>query len=370
MLIKIKLFFHLVFTSKRKGFLYFLYVFLLSLFFAFSYILPYIPTNESLTHFKQMDENTVLAEVEAPSTDAKDFDSIMSLGNKHFEAIRQNFRFNNSIKSFRTYLHISIDSTHSYESYYMDLCENINNFGDYGIVNRKLNEVYSFNSSKGNHLRLDSKYFLNTAREDLEPMDNFFISRPYSIVFSDPSLIKTLYPDLTSTSLSFIYRITLNRKLTFNDGRSLELSLKDNPSFLSGDLLSCFEPYRRAYSTYDAYDLLSKNLEVLILFLIILTSVSLILSQYINLRSNKTDLLCLYAFGLTDFKFYSFNALSTFIHSLIGYLAFLIIYKIVDTFFINYLGYSIFLVLPIVLPLILLLISSLISFSVRIKQKL
>ena len=344
-MIKLRFYLKTIFKTNIKAkFNYFVLIFLMSSLFAFSYALEDIEVKNAELVYSYFPEDSFLvsveSDIESNLEDEKEFNNVISRSQDYF-LIRDMDLFKNDIKDYEIGFYFQVES--GLDVYYLD--ENFNFYSIYEHASTFENYdgiIYFYNASTQYNFRdcWDYKY----DRNDLHYFDGD------TIIIRNYEQRKILADSLTvSSPIGYIYHVNLDRDFTINDSFFLEnMSEKVlNEYDLPGIFTNVFEPYRELspnaaspYNTftpipYDVYILFNNVLIGMIIFCMVIFSVSLILSSFLNLKKNSERDKVLNTLGYSYSMMAAFEGVGGFFTGIISSTIFLIVYSLV-TFILSF----------------------------------
>lgn len=331
-------------TNIKTKFNYFVLIFLMSSLFAFSYGLEDVEIKNAELVYSYFPEDSFLvsveSDVESNLGDEKEFNNVISQSEDYF-LIRDMDLFKNDIKNYEIGFYFQVKP--DLDVYYLE--ENFNFYSIYEHASTFENYdgiIYFYNARTQYNFRdcWDYKY----DRDDLHYFDGD------TIIIRNYEQRKILANSLTvSSPIGYIYHVNLDRDFTINDSFFLEnMSEKVlNEYDLPGIFTNVFDPYRElstnavpSYNTftpipYDVYILFNNVLIGMIIFCMVIFSVSLILSSFLNLKKNSERDKVLNTLGYSYLMMAAFEGVGGLFTGIISSTIFLIVYSLV-TFILSF----------------------------------
>ena len=331
-------------TNIKAKFNYFVLIFLMSSLFAFSYALEDVEVKNAELVYSYFPEDSFIvsveSDVESNLENEKEFNNVISRSEDYF-LIRDMDLFKNDIKNYEIGFYFQEESG-------LEVCYLEENFNFYSIYEH----ASTFDNYDGMiyFYRAIEKYnFRDCWNYKYDGDDLYYFDRD-TIIIRNYEQRKNLANYLTVNSpIGYIYHVNLDRDFTVNDSFFLEnMSEKVlNEYDLPGIFTNVFDPYRElstnaapSYNTftpipYDVYILFNNVLIGMIIFCMVIFSVSLILSSFLNLKKNSERDKVLNTLGYSYSMMAAFEGVGGLFTGIISSTIFLIVYSLV-TFILSF----------------------------------
>ena len=338
-MIKLRFYLKTIFKTNIKAkFNYFVLVFLISTLFALSYAIKDMEIKNADLVYSYFPQDSFIVSIESDLEsnleDEKTFNEVISRSQDYF-AIKDMALFKDDIKSCETGFYFQAEP--NITVYYLE--ENFNFYSIYEYAS-------SFDEYEG------MIYFYGTSRMyDFGDCWDYKYNKDEKRYFTSDTLIIRNYEQRESlkgkfnvnSPIGYIYHVNLNRDFTINDSYFLENlnSSLINEYDLPGLFSNIYEPYRELTSNsvptnnriipiaYDFYILFNNILQGLTIFCLVIFSISLILSSFLNLKKNSNRDRALNTLGYSYSMMAAFEGVGGLFSGIISSSIFLVTYSLV-----------------------------------------
>lgn len=328
-----------IFSKEHHPLVFILISFCMAALFSGMLLIEDYPQKKSIHHYSSMDQDTFVIQkrVNEPIELFEDDTEVLKAAKTDFDNTMKLVGMDQRIDTCNIGYSFYVENT---QYVYIPAEMNINSFGNIYKEKRFKNDVINIFTHYPEHgVSPSEDYIYHSVRRD--DIDGKCMFTYDTVIFSNIDLLKQQkFPPMQIQYFYFSAHV--------KDGLSIEDSsyLHDSGTESGNGLERKYERYMDQFedcfyaTSYTLFSTLSESMLWISSFFTVVSACAIGLSNYLSMKNRKNELQALRALGFTDTKNITFTTCVSLFHSLIGYLAFTILYSIADSINVSIASFS------------------------------